>query len=110
LTSRPSIKPRVAHAGNGVSPETIARALGLRRSGREFTGKCPSCGYASGFTITERAGALLWHCHAGGCSQSEVWASLQQADLAPRQSEHQALKLKRPIDLPQSRRATNTTG
>jgi putative DNA primase/helicase len=86
-----------------VSPETIARALGLRRSGREFTGKCPSCGYASGFTITERAGALLWHCHAGGCSQSEVWASLQQADLAPRQSEHQALKLKRPsIDLPQS--------
>jgi putative DNA primase/helicase len=64
--------------------ETIARALGLRRSGREFTGRCPSCGYASGFSVTERNRAILLCCHAGGCPQSELWGALEQAGLATR--------------------------
>jgi putative DNA primase/helicase len=64
--------------------ETIARALGLRRAGREFTGRCPSCGYASGFSVAERDSVLLLCCHAGGCLQSELWGALQRAGLVTR--------------------------
>lgn len=64
--------------------ETIARALGLRRAGREFTGRCPACGYKSGFMLNERGGAILACCHAGGCSQAELWGALDQAGFAPR--------------------------
>jgi hypothetical protein len=32
-----------------MSAETIARAFGICRAGREYTGKCPSCGYKTGF-------------------------------------------------------------
>jgi hypothetical protein len=90
-----------------VSTAEIARAFGLRRVGRQFAGKCPSCGYARGFTVTERNGVLLYYCHAGGCSQSEVWEALQRAGLAPRKSEHEANKESRPtvgIKLPRSER------
>jgi hypothetical protein len=62
--------------------ETIARALRLRRAGREFTGKCPSCGYASGFAVTERDGRVLLYCAAGGCTQSDLWAALTKAGVA----------------------------
>jgi hypothetical protein len=64
--------------------ETIARALGLRRAGREFTGRCPSCGYPSGFSVTERDNTILLCCHAGDCPQSELWGALEQAGLATR--------------------------
>src|SRR6266481_1926826 len=37
-----------------MSAGTIARGLGLRGAGDAFTGNCPSCGHASGFTVTER--------------------------------------------------------
>jgi putative DNA primase/helicase len=80
---------------NGCA-ETIACALGLHRAGREFTGKCPSCGYASGFSVTERNGVLLYHCHAGGCSQSDVRGALQRAGLAPEKSEPAAVEKRRP--------------
>jgi hypothetical protein len=70
-----------------VSAETIARALGLRRAGREFTGKCPSCGYASGFSITERDGVLLWHCHAVGCTQADLIEALRKAGLWSREAD-----------------------
>jgi putative DNA primase/helicase len=85
-----------------VSAAEIARAFGLRRAGRQFAGKCPSCGYASGFSVTERNGVLLYYCHAGGCSQSEVWEALQRAGLAPRKSEDEANKRKRRERAPQS--------
>jgi hypothetical protein len=58
-----------------VSAAEIARALGLRRAGREFAGKCPSCGYATGFSLTDRNGVLLYHCHggAGGSGHRPAW-------------------------------------
>jgi hypothetical protein len=55
-----------------MSAAEIACAIGLRRAGHEFAGKCPTCGYASGFTLTERDGAILLYCHAGGCAQHEL--------------------------------------
>jgi hypothetical protein len=64
-----------------MNAETVARALGLRRAGREFTGRCPSCGYTSGFALCERNGAILVCCHAGGCSQAELWAALRQGGI-----------------------------
>jgi len=48
-----------------MTAEQITRAVGLRRAGREFIGKCPSCDYASGFSVTERDG-MLYRRHAGG--------------------------------------------
>jgi putative DNA primase/helicase len=65
-----------------VNAEAIARAFGLRRSGREYTGTCPSCGYKTGFSVTERDGTLLLYCAAGGCEQQDLWAALRKAGLA----------------------------
>jgi phage/plasmid primase-like uncharacterized protein len=62
--------------------EEIARAFGLRRAGREYVGKCPSCAYASGFTVTERDSRVLLYCAAGGCSQADLWAALGKAGCA----------------------------
>jgi putative DNA primase/helicase len=62
--------------------ETIAKTLGLRRAGREFTGACPNCNYSSGFTVTERGGKTLAICHAGGCSQAVLLASLHKLGLS----------------------------
>jgi hypothetical protein len=76
--------------------EKIARAFGLRRAGRRnYTGKCPSCGYGSGFTVTERGGATLLYCHAGGCSQPELWGALETAGLATRKSPRETVERKR---------------
>jgi putative DNA primase/helicase len=76
--------------------EPIARAFGLCRAGRDYTGKCPSCAYATGFTLSERKGAILLYCHAGGCSQAELWGALERVGLAPRKSRGEAVKRKRP--------------
>ena len=76
-----------------ASAETIARAFGLHRAGREYTGKCPSCGYKTGFTVAVRDGVLLYHCHAGGCSQSDVREVLQRTGLVPQKGER-AIKRK----------------
>jgi putative DNA primase/helicase len=66
------------------SAETIAHALGLRRAGCEYTGKCPSCGYKTGFSIADRKGGLpLVYCHAGGCSQQDLIKALRKAGLRP---------------------------
>jgi hypothetical protein len=59
-----------------ISAAKITAQLGLRRSGRYFVGKCPCCGYASGFSVTERDGRVLAYCAAGGCDQGELWAVL----------------------------------
>jgi hypothetical protein len=74
----------------------IACALGLRRAGRDFGGQCPSCGYTSGFAVTVRNGALLYYCHAGGCSQSEIREGLQRAGLVPRNHNGQLVGRKQP--------------
>ena len=78
-----------------ASAETIARAFGLHRAGREYTGKCPSCGYQTGFAVAERDGMLLYHCHAGGCSQSDVREALRRTGLVPQMGERVPIKRKR---------------
>jgi putative DNA primase/helicase len=79
-----------------VCAETIARAFSLRRAGRDYTGKCPNCGYPSGLTVTQRDGATLLYCHAGGCSQAELWGALERAGLPVRASRREAVERKRP--------------
>jgi hypothetical protein len=59
-----------------MTAEAIARGLGLKRSGSEYIGACPSCGYRSGFSLTEKDGRLLCYCAAGGCPQPALWAAL----------------------------------
>jgi putative DNA primase/helicase len=85
-----------------MSAETIARALGLRRAGHEYVGKCPSCGYKTGFAVADRRGGglPLVHCHAGGCSQQDLIEALRTAGLWPDQ---------RGRDRPQSERRPNGT-
>ncbi len=64
-----------------MSPETIAKNLNLVRAGRTFTGACPSCGYASGFSVEEKNHRILVCCHAGGCSQGDVISALRSLGL-----------------------------
>lgn len=55
----------------------IAKALGLARSGRTYSGRCPCCGYPSGFTVEEDNGRVLVKSHACGCSQADVIHALR---------------------------------
>jgi hypothetical protein len=64
-----------------MNAEPLAQTLGLRRIGLQFTGKCPSCGCPSGFALRDRNGEILACCHAGGCSQAELWVALKQAGI-----------------------------
>ncbi|MBV9014239.1 MAG: toprim domain-containing protein [Alphaproteobacteria bacterium] len=73
----------------------IARALGLRRSGHDYVGQCPSCGYHSGFSITEKDGRLLVYCAAGGCTQPALWAALAKLGLIHDRHEQQRPKRRR---------------
>jgi phage/plasmid primase-like uncharacterized protein len=41
---------------------TIATALGLRPNRRGWSGNCPSCGYASTFSMSVKDGRALWWC------------------------------------------------
>jgi len=59
---------------------TIAQALRLRRSGSVQVGACPACGYPGAFTMQDRDGRALVHCHAG-CDQADVLAALRKAGL-----------------------------
>ena len=79
-----------------MSVADIARALGLHRAGRQFSGRCPSCDYPSGFAVTERDGMVLYHCHSGGCSQSDVREALQRAGLVPQKGDRSPVKQKLP--------------
>lgn len=42
----------------------MARSLGLRRSGREYRGRCPACGYADAFALTVRNARPVAWCHS----------------------------------------------
>jgi len=51
----------------------IAEQLGLTPTGKGgYTGFCPSCCYETGFSVIDKDGKTLFHCHAGGCSQQEI--------------------------------------
>ncbi len=67
-----------------LDAETLAKGLGLRRSGNTFTGRCPACGYETGFTVISRNQVVLFSCRGGdGCSQGEIIAALQALGLWP---------------------------
>src|SRR6266542_2221804 len=78
-----------------MSAKNIARALDLRRSGHEFVGACPSCGYRTGFSITEKDGRLLVYCAAGGCEQPALWAALVKQGLVRDRGEQRAPRRQR---------------
>ena len=77
----------VAPRGVGGPPltaESIARALGGRRSGRGWICYCPAHENkrTPALSITERDGLILWH-DFGGCSQEAVGAALRDRGLLP---------------------------
>lgn len=54
----------------------LAGRFGLRKVGREWRGRCPACGYATGLTLSEGdAGRVLWWC-ASCQDQAAVAAAL----------------------------------
>ena len=63
-----------------MSAADIARGLGLRRGGRAYTGRCPSCGYEGAFTVEDRAGTTLVRCHVG-CEQRDAIDALRGVGL-----------------------------
>jgi putative DNA primase/helicase len=60
----------------------IAYQLDLRETGKGgYTGRCPSCQYETGFSVIDKNGRTLVHCHAGGCTQQEVIQALHEYGL-----------------------------
>jgi putative DNA primase/helicase len=59
----------------------IAEQLGLTECGEGFTGFCLSCGYETGFSVVDKGGTTLFHCHAGGCTQQEIIKVLREDGL-----------------------------
>jgi putative DNA primase/helicase len=70
-----------------MSAESIALALGLRRSGRDYVGQCPACGYRSGFSVTEKDGRVLAYCAVGGCTWETISAALVKPGRLPRRDD-----------------------
>jgi hypothetical protein len=60
--------------------ETLARALGLRRSGKRYTGNCPACDYKNAFYVRDGDRQPLVFCHA--CQDTDaVVTALQHRGL-----------------------------
>lgn len=60
--------------------ETLARALGLRRSGNRYIGACPACGYSDSFYVRDGDRQPLVFCHA--CQDTDaVVTALQRRGL-----------------------------
>jgi putative DNA primase/helicase len=53
-----------------LSSVTLARQLGLRRSGTRFIGACPACGYSDSFAVCDGIDRPLVFCHA--CQDSDA--------------------------------------
>src|SRR2546421_359311 len=64
-----------------ITAAHIGYQLGLTESGNGFSGFCPSCSYETGFSVTDKSGRLLVHCHAGGCTQQELIQALREYGL-----------------------------
>lgn len=47
-----------------ASSKTLARQLGLRRSGQRYIGNCPACGYSNSFAVSDGADRTVVFCHA----------------------------------------------
>ena len=55
-----------AESGAAMTARELAAQFGLHRSGRDWRGPCPACGYANAFVLTDRkAGPTGWcaSCH-----------------------------------------------
>jgi phage/plasmid primase-like uncharacterized protein len=49
------------------SARELAARLGLHRAGREWRGRCPACGYAEAFALTDgKNGGAIWWCASCG--------------------------------------------
>jgi hypothetical protein len=59
----------------------IAEQYGFTECREGFTGFCPSCGYETGFSVVDKGGRTLFHCHAGGCTQQEIIKVLREDEL-----------------------------
>jgi hypothetical protein len=60
----------------------IAYQLDLTETGKGgFTGHCPCCQYETGFSVIDKDGRTLFHCHAGGCTQQEIIQTLREYGL-----------------------------
>jgi putative DNA primase/helicase len=62
---------------NMTTAAEIAERLGLTESGDGYSGICPCCCYERAFSVVERDGRLLFHCHVG-CTQAEVIQGLRE--------------------------------
>jgi len=60
----------------------IAYQLNLTETGKGgYTGFCPSCCYGTGFSVIDKNGRTLFHCHAGGCTQQQLIQALGERGL-----------------------------
>src|SRR5271166_3210258 len=57
----------------------LAERLDLTESGDGYCGRCPCCSYEGAFSVVERGGPVLFHCHVG-CTQDEVMEALRRWD------------------------------
>jgi putative DNA primase/helicase len=63
-----------------LESETLARALGLRRSGNRYIGTCPACSYKNAFYVRDGDRHPLMFCHA--CQDTDaVVTALQHRGL-----------------------------
>jgi putative DNA primase/helicase len=75
-----------------MSVERILDALEARRSGEEWTARCPAHDDRNpSLSIRESAGKVLLHCHAG-CAQAAVIAALRDCGLWTETQEGDALQ------------------
>jgi hypothetical protein len=70
--------------GAGMTAETIARGLDLRRVGHTWRGACPVHG-GSSFTLSEKAGKPVFYCWSG-CDRAAILAELKARGLWPESS------------------------
>jgi phage/plasmid primase-like uncharacterized protein len=75
------------------SVRELAARLGLHRSGRQWRGKCPGCGYPDTFMLTERQGRVLGWC-ASCRDQSFVAHLLRGEDYAGAPPTHAAEQIR----------------
>jgi putative DNA primase/helicase len=66
-----------------LATQEIAEALELKKTRDGFQGACPACGYATGFSLTQKHGKLLAFCHTGNCSWESIRWELQIRRLFP---------------------------
>lgn len=64
-----------------MTAETIARGLGLRRSGHTWRGACPVHG-GSSFTIADKGGKPVFYCWSS-CNRGAILVELRQRGLWP---------------------------